>query len=488
MSKTDSVYDLVVIGTGVAASTVAWKCHCAGWKIVVIDSRPFGGTCALRGCDPKKVLVGAAEVIDWNHRMGDKGINNTKDIHIKWPELMRFKRSFTEPVPKAREDQFSNAGIDTFHGHARFTDATTIKVTDKAGTDHVLNGKHILVATGAKPAKLHIPGEEHVTISDQFLELDYLPDRIVFIGGGYISFEFAHIAARAGAKKITILHRSNKPLGQFDPDLVDQLVQSTRQLGIDVQLQTEVKGIAKSSNNGLAVNVVYVGENGNRTKEDHIIETEMVVHGAGRVPDIETLDLESAGIEYDKKKGIKVNEYLQSISNPAVYAAGDVVVGSGGPQLTPIATYDGKIVVSNLLKGNHLKPNYIGVPSVVFTIPPLASVGLQESVAKEQGLHFKTNFQKNTSSWYTSRRIGESYSGFKVLVEQRQGNATTTNGNDDYDSNNGSRVLGAHLLGTHAEEIINIFALAIRLGLDTTDIKDAILSYPTKSSDIGYML
>jgi glutathione reductase (NADPH) len=320
------------------------------------------------------------------------------------------------------------------------------------------------------------------------LELDYLPDRIVFIGGGYISFEFAHIAARAGAKKITILHRSNKPLGQFDPDLVDQLVQSTRQLGIDVQLQTEVKGIAKSSNNGLAVNVVYVGENGNRTKEDHIIETEMVVHGAGRVPDIETLDLESAGIEYDKKKGIKVNEYLQSISNPAVYAAGDVVVGSGGPQLTPIATYDGKIVVSNLLKGNHLKPNYIGVPSVVFTIPPLASVGLQESVAKEQGLHFKTNFQKNTSSWYTSRRIGESYSGFKVLVEQRQGNATTTNGNDDYDSNNGSRVLGAHLLGTHAEEIINIFALAIRLGLDTTDIKDAILSYPTKSSDIGYML
>ena len=104
MTKTDNVYDLVVIGTGVAASTVAWECHSAGWKIAIIDSRPFGGTCALRGCDPKKVLIGAAEVIDWNHRMGDKGINNTKDIHIKWPELMRFKRSFTEPVPKTTED------------------------------------------------------------------------------------------------------------------------------------------------------------------------------------------------------------------------------------------------------------------------------------------------------------------------------------------------------------------------------------------------
>jgi glutathione reductase (NADPH) len=427
--------------------------------------------------------------------MGDKGINNTKDIHIKWPELMHFKRSFTESVPKTREDQFSNAGIATFHGHASFTDATTIKVTEtnEGGTDHMLNGRHILVATGAKPAKLNIPGEEYVTISDQFLELDDLPERIVFIGGGYISFEFAHIAARAGAKKITILHRSNKALGQFDPDLVYQLIQSTRELGVDVQLQTEVKGIVRPSGNGLAVNAFSIREGDGSKKEERIIDTDMVVHGAGRVPDIEGLDLGAAGIEYDLKKGIKVNKYLQSVSNPAVYAAGDVAVGSGGLQLTPIATYDGKIVASNLLKGNHLKPNYNGVPSVVFTIPPLASVGLQESVAKELGLHFRTNFQKNTSSWYTSRRIGESYSGFKVLVEQRQGNANGNgngNGDDDDDdySNNGGRILGAHLLGTHAEEIINIFALAIRLGLNTNDIKDAILSYPTKSSDISYML
>ena len=145
-----------------------------------------------------------------------------------------------------------------------------------------------------------------------------------------------------------------------------------------------------------------------------------------------------------------------------------------------MAVYDGKIVASNLLKGNHIKPNYTGVPSVVFTIPPLASVGLQESVAREAGLHFKTKFEKNTSGWYTSRRVGESYSGFKVLVEKRENEAT--NGNDDYgNDSNGGRILGAHLLGTHAEEIINIFALAIKLGLNTTYI-------PTKLSDIGYML
>jgi glutathione reductase (NADPH) len=198
------------------------------------------------------------------------------------------------------------------------------------------------------------------------------------------------------------------------------LIQSTRELGIYLQLQTEVKGIVKSSHDkSLTVTAFYIGENEKGTKDEQKIETYIVVHGAGRVPDVDTLSLESATIEYDKKKGIKVNEFMQSVSNPAVYAAGDAVVLTGGAQLTPVAIYEGKIVASKLINGNPTKPNYIGVPSVVFTLPPLASVGLQESVAKERGLQFKTKFEKNTSSWYTSRRIGERHSGFKVLVEQR---------------------------------------------------------------------
>ena len=464
MTSPKTTYDLIVIGTGVAASTVAWQCHSAGWKIAVIDSRPFGGTCALRGCDPKKVLVGIAELIDWHHRMESKGVDHAKEIQINWSELMHFKRSFTEPVPKRREQEFSEAEIDTFHGHARFTSHTALEVELKEKfVNQELSAKHILIATGAKPAKLNIPGEEYITISDQFLELDNLPKRIAFVGGGYISFEFAHIAARAGAH-VTILHRTNKPLGQFDPDLVNQLVLRTRELGVDVKLETAVKGIVRTTS-GLVVQTSSYDNNEERT-----IEADMVVHGAGRVPDIEGLDLPSAGIDYELKKGIKVNDYLQSVSNPAIYAAGDAVA-SGGPQLTPVATYDGEIVATNLLKGNHLKPNYKGVPSVVFTIPPLASVGLQEETAKQQGLHFKMNYDKNTSRWYSSRRVGENYSGFKVLIEE-----------------DGGRILGAHLLGSHVEEVINIFALAIRLGLAVKDIKEVLFSYPTISSDISYML
>lgn len=205
------------------------------------------------------------------------------------------------------------------------------------------------------------------------------------------------------------------------------------------------------------------------------------------MPDIDTLGLESASIEYDKKEGIKVNEFMQCFKSCCLCCSRCSRGTGGGAQLTPVAIYDGKIVASNLINGNHTKPNYIGVPSVVFTLPPLASVGLQESVAKKRGMHFKTKSEKNTSGWYTSRRIGERYSGFKVLVEQRQGNTASTNIDDNSGSKDG-RVLGAYLLGMHAEEIINIFALAIRLGLYTADIEDGILSYSTKSYDIGYML
>src|SRR6266481_1638509 len=233
-------FDLVVIGTGSAASAVASRCRSARWQVAVIDSRPFGGTCALRGCDPKKVLVGAAEAVDWVRRMKGKGIR-AEELQIDWQELMRFKRSFTEPVPKNREEGFAKAGIAAFHGRARFVGLTSVQVNGE-----VLEGRYVVIAAGQKPADLKIPGTEHLTTSEQFLELEELPKRIVFIGGGYIALEFAHLAVRAGAE-VTIVHRGARPLPQFDPDLVDQIVTHTRELGADVQLGAEVVGVEKSA-------------------------------------------------------------------------------------------------------------------------------------------------------------------------------------------------------------------------------------------------
>jgi glutathione reductase (NADPH) len=446
-------FDVIAIGTGSAASTVASRCREAEWQVAIVDSRPFGGTCALRGCDPKKVLVGAAESVDWTRRMKGKGIQAAK-LRIDWSELMRFKRSFTEPVPKRREAEFAKGGVAAFHGHARFVSPTTVEVGEET-----LEGRYVVIAAGDVPADLGIPGAEHLTTSDQFLELSELPRRILFIGGGYIAFEFAHVAALAGSQ-VTVLHRGSRPLALFDPDLVDQLVERTRELGIDLHLGTEAIGIEKSIAQ-LMVRTLASGETGT-------FQTDMVVHAAGRVPEINHLNLDAAGIEYEKR-GVRVNEFLQSVSIPKVYAAGDAAA-SGGPPLAPVASYEGQIVAANLLRGNHQRPNYLGIPSVVFSIPPLAAVGLSERGAREQNLKFRVK-QETTSTWYSSRRVAETYSGYKVLVEE---------GTD--------RILGAHILGSEAAEVINLFALAIRSGMHATDLKHMLFAYPTSGSNMTRMV
>lgn len=399
------------------------------------------------------MLVGVADVLDWARRMEGRGLLADK-MQIDWQELMRFKRSFTEPVPKNQEAMFAKAGISAFHGRARFVGPTTVQVGDE-----ILEGRFIALAAGQKPVDLKIPGDEFLTTSEQFLELNELPKRILFIGGGYIAFEFAHVAVRVGSQ-VTIAHRGKRPLELFDPDLVEQLVKHTRELGVDVQLGTEAVVVEKRSGQC----IVQASASGQKLTFD----ADMVVHAAGRVPEIDDMNLNGAGIEWDQR-GVKVNEFLQSVSNPAVYAAGDAAA-SGGAPLTPVASYDGAVVASNLLKGNHQKPNYYATPTVVFTIPPLASVGLAELEARKQGLKFRVKMAM-TSGWYSSRRVAEPYSGFKTLVEE---------GTD--------RILGAHLLGGQAEEVINLFAVAMRSGMRSSDLKHAIFSYPAHGSDVAYML
>jgi glutathione reductase (NADPH) len=306
--------------------------------------------------------------------------------------------------------------------------------------------------------RLDVPGENYLTTSTEFLELDDLPQRILLLGGGYIAVEFAHIATRAGAT-VTIVEQGDRLLMPFDPDVVAWLTEKSRAIGIDVRTGTRVEAIEKDG----AGYVVRADARG--AKETYA--TDLVVHAAGRVPDLAPLELSSAGIESENGR-LKLNEFLQSISNPAMYAAGDAA--SNGPPLTPVASHDAKVVAANLIDGNRHRPNYLGVPSVAFTIPPIASVGLSEMAARQQGLKFRVHSQK-TSDWYAARRVGETAYGFKVLIEEQT-----------------DRVLGAHLIGPHVDEVINVFALAIRHGLTAADLKTTIFGYPTGASDVGYML
>jgi glutathione reductase (NADPH) len=185
------------------------------------------------------------------------------------------------------------------------------------------------------------------------------------------------------------------------------------------------------------------------------------------VPEIDDLDLAAAGVKRERR-GVVVNEFLQSVSNPAVYAGGDAA--ASGPPLTSKATHDAEVLTTNLLEGNRRTPRYDGIASACFTLPPIASAGLTEEAARTGGRRFRTSWQ-DTSGWFNTLRVGETVSAFKVLIEEDTG-----------------RILGAHLLGPHAEEVINLFSLAIRLGIPAGELKETLFVYPTNGWDIRFMV
>ncbi len=380
-------YDLVAIGSGTAATVAATRLRAAGRAVAVVDQRPLGGT-SLRGCDPKKLLVGAAEAADHARRMRSRGVHG--DIGIDRPELLAFKRSFTDPIPATREQRYQGQGVGIYRGVAKFTSGSSLQVGGAT-----LEARHVLIASGAEPAKLGIPGEEYLITHEGFLDLPALLRRILLVGGGYIAAEFSHIAARAGAQ-VTILQHGERMLKGFDSDLVAWLMEAFDEIGIDVRLQSSVKAVEKNG----AGHRVHASSEGQALT----LEADVVVHAAGRVPALASLELETAGVVVERGR-LKLNEFLQNVSNPCVYAAGDAA--QAGPPLTPVSSHDAKVVAANLLEGNHRSPDYSSVPSVAFTIPPIAAVGLSEAAAREQGLKFTVKSQK-APDWFTApgRAVG----------------------------------------------------------------------------------
>jgi glutathione reductase (NADPH) len=443
-------YDVTVIGTGTSAYFVVNNCLAANLKVAVVDRQEYGGTCALRGCQPKKYLVAAAEAVDRCRRMQSIGVKNIPEID--WPALMRSKNAFTDPIPKSTEEGFREKGAFTFHGEARFTGPNAIEVDGQQ-----ISAKHIVVATGAIPRPLNIMGEEYLTTSDQFLNMEAMPKKIIFVGGGFISMEFAYVSAICGAE-VTILQKGSRILPQFDPDLVEVLEDAYREAGIRIAKNACVDRIDRQGTDLLA---------GCLQISDRKFRGDMVVHGAGRIPVINDLNLEAGSIDYSPR-GVTVDRYLQSISNPAVFAIGDAAATNY--QLATTADLEGEIASRNIISGNRAIPDETVVPSVVFSMPPLASVGISETQAGESEIDINVN-KGDMTRWPSSRRIGQKHAFFKIIQEAKSG-----------------RILGAHLLGHNADEVINVFAMAVRMKLTGTALKEMLWAYPTYTSDLKYMV
>ena len=445
-------YDVFVIGSGMSGMTIANKCASKGLSVGITDELPYGGTCALRGCDPKKVIIGATEVRDFARRLQGKGIDKVPSIN--WKDIMGFKQAFVDEMPRKIEKGYEKNGIDTFHNSAKFISENTLIVGEE-----LIQGDKIVIASGSKPKVLDFEGGQLAQTSTDFLNLKELPKSLLFIGGGYIAFEFAHIAARSGVE-VTIVHRGQRPLQNFDQDIVKHLVDATRNLGIKLVLETEVSKI--ESKDGRYVTT------GISDRKEITYKSVAVFNSAGRPPAIFDLDLDKAGISFSEK-GIAVNEYLQSTSNANVYAAGDAADSRGLP-LTPVAVLEGHIVASNIIKGNEKKVSYPPMPSIVFTLPTIAAVGLLEDEANEKGIDINVNYEK-VANWFNARRLNVDEYAFKTIIDKKS-----------------NTILGAHLIGPHCDETINLFAMAIKAKMTINDLRTMIFSYPTMASDLAYML
>lgn len=440
-------YDIVIIGGGNAGFGVSQIAHPAGKSIAFIEYDDFGGTCPNRGCTPKKVLVAAAHAMHEIEIAHHHGIE-VGEAKLNWPALIDRKTSMIDFIPGAMEDTAKKRGA-IYKGKARFVGPNAIEVN---GTR--IEADHFVIATGSITRPLSMPGAEHLITSDDVLTERELPDEVVFIGGGVIAMEFSHVYARAGAK-VTILEMMPQLLPRLDSDAVDTIRAESERIGIEMKTGVEVQSIEKIGEK-LRVHYQHEGE------QQHI-DASRVVNGAGRIANVAELDLDAANVKHDGIR-IEVDQHLQSVSNPAVWVAGDALVTSA--QLSPLATYEGRIVGQNIVDGANKSPDYSVVPSAVYTVPALSSVGLTEEEAKKAGIDVDVT-RSDMSGWFSARFYAETVAWAKVLVEKGS-----------------RRIVGAHLVGHHGEELIHLFALAMRHGISADDLGDEIFAFPTFAADI----
>jgi glutathione reductase (NADPH) len=445
-------YDVLILGGGNAGFGVTVPTREAGLKVALVEERDLGGTCPNRGCTPKKVLVAAGHALHEINQAHVHGISVSKP-KLDWAALIDREKEMIAGIPDSLAETLEERGVDLFRDSARFVGRNEVEVGGR-----IIEAKHIVIATGSRPRPLPIQGAELMITSDEVLSEREQPGSVVFIGGGVIALEFSHVYARAGTK-VTILEVVSRLLPERDEDAVEQIRAESERIGIEVHTGVKVTRVEKSGNQ---LRTVF-GANG---KENSVV-SDRVVNGAGRIANIDHLDLDAGGVAHDGFK-LAVDEYLRSISNPSVYACGDVL--SGPPQLSPLATYEGKIVGRNIVDGPRHKPDYASLPSAVYTVPALASVGLTEAQAREKGLKTKVTVS-DMEYWFSTRTYAESKAWAKVIVEEES-----------------DAILGAQIVGHTGEELINIFGLAKAHGITATQLRDFIYAYPSFSSDIKHML
>lgn len=444
----DFDYDLFVIGAGSGGVRLARMSASYGARVGIAEQEQIGGTCVLRGCIPKKLLVYASHYL---HDVDDaKGFGWRFGAGtLDWPALIAAKDREINRLSDIYIGLLRQSGVDMHEGRATLVDAHTVAVGERR-----FRARHIAIATGSRPSLPPRPGIEHVITSREALSLAALPARIAVVGGGYIAVEFAGIFNGFGSR-VDLFYRGERILRGFDDDVRQFLSDEMTKQGVAIHAGATVDAIARADDGTLSVRV------GDARHGPY----DAVLYATGRVPNVEGLGLEQAGVALDARGAIAVDAY-SATSVDSIHAIGDV---TSRPQLTPVATRDAGLLATTLFGGRRVPADHAAVPSAVFSQPEVATVGLTEAAAR--ALHgdvdiYRTSFRalRHTLSGRDERTL------MKLVVAR-----------------DSQRVVGAHMVGREAGEIIQGIAIAMRAGATKAQFDDTIGIHPTAAEEFVTM-
>jgi len=445
----DYDFDLFVVGAGSGGVRAARVASGYGAKVAIAEESQVGGTCVIRGCVPKKLLVYGAHFAEDFEDASAYGWTLPGEPSFSWKTLIANKDAEIERLNGIYKSLLKGSNVELFESRAVLKDAHTLEVGDKTVT-----AERILIAVGGTPVMPDIPGIEHAISSNQAFHLEDLPERIAVVGGGYIAVEFAGIFAGLGAN-VTQFYRGDQILRGFDNDIRNHLAEEIVKKGIDLRLHTNVTAISKNDDGSLKLTL---------TGGDHQ-DVDAIMFATGREPKTHGLGLEQAGVELNDRSAIITNAGLQT-SVPNIYAVGDV---RDHVQLTPVAIKEGMAFADTVYGGKPWSMSYQAIPTAVFSQPPVGTVGLSEEDARAKGLDvaiYKSTFKpmRHTLSGRDEKTL------MKLIVDK------TTD-----------VVLGAHMVGPDAAEIIQGIGIAVRMGATKAQFDQTVAVHPSAAEEFVTM-
>jgi glutathione reductase (NADPH) len=447
----EEVFDLIVIGAGSGGIATARRAAVYGARVAVIESGRLGGTCVNVGCVPKKVMWNAASLAQGLEMAGDYGFKITRQ-GFDWPTMKKKRDEYIVRLNDIYQRNLNLDDIKVFHGYGRFIEAHKIEI-DNQGKQQIIEGKHILIATGGRPMVPEIPGSELGTTSDGFFELEHLPERVVVVGAGYIAVELAGVLNSLGSE-VTMILRRETFLRSFDASLRETLMEEMMSAGVNILSCTHMNRIEKQQDGKLHIISSH---------SEDIRDIDSLIWAIGRSSNTDNIGLDNAGLKTGKEGFIETDDF-QNTAVEGIYAVGDI---TGRAALTPVAIAAGRHLAERLFNGQaEAKLDYDNIPSVVFSHPPIATVGMTEGEARDQYGSVKV-YQSRFTNMLHSLSEHKPKSSMKLITAGAK-----------------EKVVGIHVIGEGADEMIQGFAVAMKMGACKSDLDNTVAVHPTAAEEL----